>query len=130
MANSVTMQTMHDGHRNLVVEIKIAGDGSGEESGTLVIDVSSYAAPVPSEVRILTVTANLGSFDASLYWDATTDVMAAAISGGGSSTSDYRPIGGLKNNAGTGKTGDILLSTLGLATGERGTILLEMRKVY
>jgi hypothetical protein len=129
MANTIATQTLVDGNRNLVVKINITGDASGDETVALVIDASTYAAMTStSEVKINVISSNLGSFDAQLNWDATTDVMAWALTSG-SSVMDFRPFGGLKNNSGAGKTGDILLSTTGLGA-EKGTILIEMEKVY
>lgn len=132
MVNTIALQTLEDGPRKAVVKINITGDASGDESTALVVDVSTLSGKprqsAPSEVRIMVVTANLGSFDAQLNWDASTDLMACAIASG-STVSDFRPVGGLVNNAGTGKTGDILLSTTGLGS-EKGTIVLELKKEY
>lgn len=132
MPNAIALQTLEDGPHRSVIKINITGDASGDETAAVVVDVSAlsgkprYAAP--AEVRIMVVTANLGSFDAQLNWDASTDLMAVAIASG-STVSDFRPVGGLVNNAGTGKTGDILLSTTGLGS-EKGTIVLELKKEY
>lgn len=127
MANSITTQEVHDGKRNAVIKVRIVGDASGDETAKQIVDVSALDGS-PSEVRLLTVTANLSNFDAHLLWDATTDVQALNLSAGDSVT-DFRTIGGLPNDAGTGVTGDIMLGTTGLGA-ERGTIVLELKKVY
>jgi hypothetical protein len=62
----------------------------------------------------------------NLLWDATTDVLAIALPSDVSDTLDFREIGGLKNNAGSGVTGDIQFTTVGHATGDTYTIVLEM----
>jgi hypothetical protein len=43
---------------------------------------------------------------------------------------DYSSFGGLPNNAGTGKTGDVLFTTVGAAAGDRYTIVIEGIKTY
>jgi len=41
---------------------------------------------------------------------------------------DFKPVGGLINNAGTGVTGDILFTTSGHTAGDSYSIILEMDK--
>jgi len=43
---------------------------------------------------------------------------------------DFQDFGGLSNNAGSGKTGDILFTTKGHSSGDTYSIVLEMIKVY
>jgi hypothetical protein len=43
---------------------------------------------------------------------------------------DYSSFGGLPNNAGAGKTGDVLFTTVGAAAGDRYTIVIEGIKTY
>ena len=43
---------------------------------------------------------------------------------------DYSAFGGLPNNAGSGKTGDILFTTVGHSSADTYTIILSMRKNY
>ena len=45
----------------------------------------------------------------------------------GDSDQDFTVEGGLVNNAGAGKTGDIMLTTRGIGV-EEGTIVLHMKK--
>lgn len=124
MANTVTLTTILDGKRNLIKRIDILGDGSGEVSDSVVVDVSAHGA---TAVAIVKEYHQLSGFTAALEWDATADthIMTCAGEGG----LNFREIGGpINNNAGDGKTGDILLTTIGLGSGERGTITLEMVK--
>jgi len=44
--------------------------------------------------------------------------------------SDYDCIGGLWDNSGAGKTGQVLFSTLDMTAGDAYTIILEMVKSY
>ena len=43
---------------------------------------------------------------------------------------DFKDFGGLSNNAGSGKNGDILFTTKGHSSGDTYSIVLEMVKVY
>lgn len=132
MVNTVALQLLEDGHRDLVLKLNVQGDGSGEETATMFVDISTYATDqygvAASQFRILTVTASLFTFDMALLWDADTDLFACAVPSGGQ-VLDYRPYGGLKNNAGTGKTGDLRFTTVGLGANDYGTVVLEMRKI-
>jgi hypothetical protein len=65
-----------------------------------------------------------------MYWDATTDVVIQTIPQNTSYTLDYEKFGGLTNNAGAGKNGDILFSTSDASAGDEYTIVLEMVKSY
>lgn len=127
MANAITKQTLHDGQRNLVVKCQIVGDGvEGEYADQLLIDMSAYSGP-PTVLKITRIWAMLNGFSATLEWDATTNVDILSIPDGDEVDQDYKEIGGLANNAGTGVTGDILIDTTGLGA-EEGTIILWMRK--
>lgn len=128
MPNTVTLQVLHDGPRKAIVKLNISGDNSGDETARLVLDISEdLAMGERTEVRLDRVSADLSDFSAALLWDATADVRAVDLPSG-DSDNDYRDIGGLRNNAGAGKTGDINLETTGLATDD-GTIILYLSKV-
>lgn len=127
MAITVSKQTIINGPRNLVVKVHIDGPATttANITSTNIVDVSALSA---EEVKIMKVQSSLSGFTAELIWDATTDVHALSIPED-DFEGDYRQFGGLINNAGAGKTGDILLSSLGsLEPGTHGTITIEMRK--
>lgn len=126
MVNTVTKQTLIDGERNLVVKVQISGDGSGEETNTNLIDISTYNLP-NATCKINRIKAMLVGFSMQLIWDADTDVKAQDVRAG-ENEMDFKKWGGLINNAGVGVTGDILFTTLGLGSGDEGTITLEMVK--
>lgn len=127
MVNTVTNQILNDGERNLIVKVQISGDGSGEESARLLIDVSTFAN-APGEVKIRRITGDLVGFSAQLLWDADIDVKIVDLNSTGEIDLNYTRFGGLINDAGSGKTGDIMLTTSGLGSGDEGTIILEMWK--
>lgn len=124
MANTVEIQTLVNGQRNLVLKIHIDGDGSGEETATTIVDVSAYSA---TEVSIQSLQSTLSGFTAEILWDADTDKHAFNIADF-DVNQDFRRYGGLINNAGAGKTGDIKITTVGLGSGDTGHIVLAMKK--
>ena len=128
MANTITKQTIVDGSKRLIVKIHILGDGSGEETTTVLIDASSYTPAFTNEA-LYSVHSNLNGFTAELIWDATANVPLLHLA-------DYEAdwlqteTGGVSipNNAGAGKTGDILLTTTGLGAGDQGSIVIDIKK--
>lgn len=127
MANAVTSQTILDGPRKLVMLFTGVLDTSNE-ARVIKVDVSTFD-PAPTKVKIDKIDYSVsGTLKVILDWDATTDVVFAALSGQGSLCAEK--IGGLQNNAGSGVTGDIALTTAGYASGtETYTLLVEMTKV-
>ena len=127
MANTITTQKIIDGERNVVTKTTILGDGSGEETATQLLDVSTFSG-APGTVKIIRIQAYLTGFSASLLWDATTDVTIIELPADDDINQDFKVFGGLINNSGTGKTGDIMFTTVGLGSADTGTIVIEMQK--
>lgn len=127
MVNTVTTQKVIDGERNVVTKTTILGDGSGEETVTQLLDVSTFSG-APGTVKIIRIQAYLTGFSVSLLWDATTDVTIIELPADDDINQDFKVFGGLINNSGTGKTGDIMFTTVGLGAADTGTIVIEMQK--
>jgi len=127
MANTVTSHTLIDGDRNLVMLFTGLLDTSNE-SRVIKVDASTFV-PAATKIRIDYVQYSISSqLSLILDWDADTDVRFLALSGQGEI--EACKFGGLQNNAGTGVTGDIALTTVGWASGSQSyTLLLEMTKV-
>lgn len=70
MSNIIETQTIVDGSRNLVVRAHIDGDGSGDESHTVLIDASEYTPPF-TEVKLMQIESNLVGFTMELIWEGT-----------------------------------------------------------
>jgi hypothetical protein len=125
MATTPSIKVLQNGSRVLVLEIQYVYNDA-EVSDAVVVDVSAYSA---TRVVLKKYWANLVGHTATLLWEADADVRALA-SPEGSSGVDFMELGGpVKNNAGAGITGDIGLTTVGLAAGDHGTIRLELAKV-
>jgi hypothetical protein len=129
MANTITSQTLVDGSRNTVVKVTILADGSGEITNGIIFDASTFVGANTSN-KLMRIQYNLNGFDATLYWDASSPVQMMSLNGGFPADQCFDEYGGLINNAGAGKTGDILLTTDGLASlsSATGEIILYVKK--
>ena len=65
-----------------------------------------------------------------MYWDATTDVPFFLGAVNTNYENDFSKIGGITNNAGAGKNGNIVFSTADASAGDTYTVVLEMIKTY
>jgi hypothetical protein len=138
MGNTVTTTALLKGKRRTILYTTVVSDGT-EESDTVIYDSSAIASALgisdPLDCTINAVHAYVSSANAAavpqvkLEFDANTDVLAVGIpSGNGSLEANFQKIcGGLRNYAGTGKTGDITLTTLGLESGDSITLILDVR---
>jgi hypothetical protein len=132
MADAVTTQILVDDTKRAVFKFTNISDGTGE-SGVIKIDVSAltpYQGKACTSVAIQNLDAITAGMGVNLLWDATTDVICLTIGEADFVTFDFSRFGGLTNNAGTGKTGDLLFTTIGAASGDRYTIVMEVLKYY
>ena len=133
MADAVTTQTIIDGERNCVMKFTNVSDGSGE-SAVAKVDVSALASnsegEACSEVRVLRVSHAIVGMSVQLFFDATSNVLFMELAESSNGHMEFGEFGGIPNNAGSGKTGDILFTTKGHSSGDTYSIVLEMTKVY
>tara|TARA_R100000808_G_C2029805_1_gene74163 strand:+ start:132 stop:533 length:402 start_codon:yes stop_codon:yes gene_type:complete len=132
MADAVTSQTLQDGDKSVVMKFTNISDGTGE-SAVKKVDVSALQAQSGSGaactgVSIQQIWYECNGMSVDLLWDASTDVIAWTLSGYG--FFDFRSCGPIINNSGSGKTGDIMFTTTGHASGDRYAIVLKMGKSY
>jgi len=133
MADAVTTQTIIDGERNCVMKFTNVSDGTGE-SAVAKVDVSALASnsagTACSEVRVMRVSHAIVGMSVQLFLDATSNVLLMELAESSNGHMDFKDFGGIPNNAGSGKTGDILLTTKGHSSGDTYSIVIEMIKVY
>jgi hypothetical protein len=133
MADAVTSQTIIDGERNCVMKFTNVSDGSGE-SAVAKVDVSALATNSRgvscSEVRVMRISHSVVGMSVQLFLNATTNVLLMEVAESSNGHMDFKDFGGLSNNAGSGKNGDILFTTKGHSSGDTYSIVLEMVKVY
>ena len=137
MADAVTSQTLIDGDLYAVMKFTNISDGSGESAVTKV-DVSSLQPLGSNTASQKTCT---GVVIERIWWqcigmkvqilfDASSDAFCIELGENQSGNHDYSLFGGLTNNAGGGKTGDINFTTVGHSSADTYTIILYMRKEY
>lgn len=132
MADAVATQTIFDGGRTVIMKFTNISDGTGE-SAVVKVDVSAlspYQGKPCSSVNIVRLDAITVGMGVDILWDATTDVVCYTIGADQFLAFDFNHFGGLTNNAGAGKTGDVSFTTVGAAAGDRYTVVLEMTKNY
>jgi len=133
MADAVTSQTIIDGERNCVMKFTNVSDGTGE-SAVAKVDVSALASnsvgTACSEVRVMRISHAIVGMSVQLFLNATSNVLLVELAESSNGHMDFKDFGGLPNNAGSGKNGDILFTTKGHSSGDTYSIVLEMVKVY
>jgi hypothetical protein len=133
MADAVATQILFDGERKAIMKFTNISDGTGETKVTKVdvstLNPSSFSKACDG-VTIVKIHAFTHGLIVDMFWDATTDVLITSIPQNTMYSMDLTQFGGLWNNAGTGKNGDIQFSTHDASAGDRYTIILEMVKSY
>ena len=133
MADAVTSQTLIDGQNKAVIKFTNVSDGSGE-SAVKKVDVSALSSTADgvacSGVVIERIWWQCIGMKVQILWDASTDAFCIELGENQSGDHDYTSFGGLTNNAGSGKTGDLMFTTVGHSSADAYTIILYMRKKY
>ena len=65
-----------------------------------------------------------------LLWDASTDTICLDLNSEYSDQLDFSEFGGIQNTSGSGKTGDIKLTTTGHSGGDSYVIVLTVVKEF
>jgi hypothetical protein len=134
MADAVTSTTIQDGNRIAVIQLTNTSDGTGESAVTKV-DVSALAANTANGqactgVKLGRIVYSTFGMSVKLLWDATTDTICWDLNSDYTTDEDFTGFGGIQNTSGTGKTGDINLTTTGHASGDSYVIVLTLIKDY
>ena len=133
MADTVASQTLADGPKTAVLKLTNISDGSGESAVTKV-DVSALQPSADGDtctgVTIERIWLQCICMKVQILFDATSDVLAIELGENQSGYHDYSNFGGIPNNAGSGKTGDIQFTTVGHTSADSYTIILEVNKEY
>ena len=133
MADAVASQTIVEGPNKIVMKFTNISDGTGESAVTKV-DVSALATGIDGAtctgVAIEQIWWQCTGMKVSIFFDATSDVLAIQLGENQSGHHDYSIFGGIPNNAGSGVTGDLQFTTVGHSSGDTYTIILYLRKNY
>tara|TARA_Y100001938_G_C8040058_1_gene405668 strand:+ start:429 stop:839 length:411 start_codon:yes stop_codon:yes gene_type:complete len=135
MADAVTSTEILDGDKDFILQLTNVSDGTGE-SAVAKVDVSSLAARTSdgaacTGVKLSKVYYSIMDFSSVLLeWDATSNTLCIELNPNTDGVLDFSPFGGLQNTSGSGKTGDIALTTVGASNGDTYLIVLHCIKEY
>ena len=132
MADTVATQVLYDGAKQAIMKFTNASDGTGETTVKKVdvATLSSYLGKACSAVQIDRIYGLTHGMEVRLFWEATANGTILTVPQNVMQTMSFDDFGGLDNNTTTGKTGNILFSTLDASAGDAYTIILVMRKLY
>jgi hypothetical protein len=134
MADSVTTQTLLDGERLVIMKFTNISDGGGESAVNKILPANlspnSFGIAC-TDLKINKIWSTTTGMAVNILWDATADVLAWTLP---QDTNYYmcfgEHLGGIPNNAGIGKTGNIAFSTIGASAGDSYSIIIECIKIY
>ena len=133
MADAVTSQTLIDGERLAIMKFTNISDGTGETAVTKV-NVANLAPSASGRpctgVVVNKITSVCHGLEVRMLWDATTDVPFFLSTINTNYLNDFSNFGGITNNSGAGKNGNIVFSTADTTAGDTYTVVLEMIKTY
>jgi hypothetical protein len=133
MADNVTSQTILDGERLFIAKYTNISDGTGE-TAVVKVDVStlnpSASGNACNGVKINKIWMASHGMEVRILWDADVNLLAWQVTSNGPYLMDFSSFGGISNNSGTGRNGDIAFSTHDASAGDSYTIILECIKTY
>ena len=124
MANTVTTTFPINSSYLFIAKIQIVGDGSGEITAQTVIDPANFIGTV-AKFDIETIDFEQNGFTSNLFWDATVPVLAVALPNYDGFINFKAAGQALHNDAGTGITGKLTITTKGLIAGSAATIIIK-----
>jgi len=117
MANELNIQVLDDGPRNYVIKVQGKVD-TADYTNQVIADIATVMAMDPTSnlkpaaFQVKEIQFSIEDLLAvNLLWDATTPVKIEGLTGRGKM--EFSRFGNLRNNAGAGVTGKILLNTQG-----------------
>ena len=133
MADAVTSTTLMDSDRVAIIQLTNTSDGTGE-AAVKKVDVSALSDSSTGQactgVRLAKIVYSTFGMSVKLLWDATTDTICWDLNENYTDSEDFTEFGGIRNTAGSGKTGDIMLTTTGHTNGDSYVIVLTLYKDF
>lgn len=126
MANTIQSRTLvgAGASKILVLHIHITSDGT-QETNTVVYNNSAFVNNT-AKGNLMSVTAMGADCQLTFKWQQTTDSVACAINPTSAPYRSFKGFGGIGNPNAAGATGNLRLTTTGLAATEEVTIILEI----
>lgn len=123
-ASTVSTRYLINGSRDFVIKVDVVG-GDAEFTAEKIIDVADLTG-APTKFKIRNISWQFAEFTATLLWDATTDKQAFVLNQYEGDIDFFESTGvPIVNDAGTGVSGNLLMTTKGLAAGDTGTIIIR-----
>jgi hypothetical protein len=133
MADAVTSTTLMDSDRVAIIQLTSTSDGTGE-AAVKKVDVSALSDSSTGQactgVRLARIVYSTFGMSVKLLWDATTDTICWDLNADYTTDEDFTDFGGVRNTSGSGKTGDIMLTTTGHSNGDSYVIVLTVYKDF
>jgi hypothetical protein len=133
MADAVTSTTLMDSDRVAIIQLTNTSDGTGE-AAVKKVDVSALSDSSTGQactgVRLAKIVYSTFGMSVKLLWDATTDTICWDLNADYTTDEDFTDFGGVRNTSGSGKTGDIMLTTTGHSDGDSYVIVLTVYKDF
>jgi len=134
MADTVTSQTLLDGERLIIMKFTNVSDGTGESAVNKIVPanlaVNSFGVAC-TDLKINQIWSTTTGMAVNMLWDATADVLAWTIPQDTNYWMKFGDhLGGIPNNSGAGKTGNLAFSTVGASAGDSYSIIVECIKIY
>ena len=129
MANTIVNKTLEDGSRNVIINLTIEGDGSGDETDYPLINVHDLE-PKCDSLALMSVKGNLEGFSIKLSWDGSSKPIACDIrdDDGNQPALDWSLVGGLADPRMANYKGNLLMTTTGLGGSDEGTVQIWCKK--
>lgn len=126
MSNTVTQRTLVGSGKDktIVRLINIVSDGS-EESDLVIYDNSAFIADT-SKGRLVELMVSGSTCQGQLEWDQSTDSPVFTFDPANGNHWCFESFGGISNPNGTGATGDLLLTTTNLDSGDVLSIIIKI----
>lgn len=125
MADTVTTQVVQNSKSEYVVHLTGVSDGTGE-AAVVKIDKSTLTNVGGVEPHMISIMSARWAIQGYTYikilWDHSTDDLALILSGNG--YDNFEAAGGLRDPGTSGGTGDVLLTSVGAASGATYDITL------
>jgi hypothetical protein len=138
MADLVTTQILSDADKTAILKFTNISDGTGE-TNVVKIDVStlnqlgiagnSQGTPC-NGVIIQKITASTYGMGVQMLWEADENVLAWVVPANSQYRTKLNEFGGIQNNSGDGKTGNLLFTTIDASEGDVYAVIVECTKLY
>ena len=128
MANTVTVTPLMNTDHRRIITVYIAGDGTGEETDTVVYDYSADTnAGVLGKSRVRRIMWANDAYDLQIDFAGATNYVVTHLNQNDNGDFKFDWMGGIPDLSAT-PTGDVTITTVGLGAGDHGWFMLELIK--